>query len=79
MSLNHSATLLSLSLYIEGSGGESNREIVSFRVVRACVRARGAVCKVGFGKKRYPFFRPLSLFPFGLAAFSLFPVEKLGS
>ena len=58
-------------------GGETNREIVSFRVVRACVRARGAVCKVGFGKKRYP--RALSLFPFGLAAFSLFPVEKLGS
>jgi hypothetical protein len=32
-------------------GGESNREIVSFRVVRACVRARGADSEVGFGRK----------------------------
>ena len=68
MSLNHSATLLSLSLYIEGSGGESNREIVSFRVVRACVRARGAVCKVGFGKKIFP--RPFP-FPFWSRSLSL--------
>ena len=59
---------------IGGWGGESNREIVSFRVVRACVRARGAVCKVGFGKKTHPFRSvALSLFPFGIAAFSLFP------
>ena len=47
----------------------------SFRFV-SCVRARGVVCKVGFGKKRDP--GPLSLFPFGLAAFSLFPIEKSG-
>ena len=61
-------------MYVGGWGGESNREIVSFRVVRACVRARGAVCKVGFGKKSHP--DALSLFPFGLAAFSLSPVEN---
>ena len=44
----------------------------SFRFVscvRACVRARGAVCKVGFGKKSHP--DALYLFPFSLAAFSL--------
>ena len=57
-------------LYIGGWGGESNREIVSFRVVRACVRARGAVCKVGFGKKTDPFRRP---FPFPFWSRSLFP------
>ena len=58
---------------VGGWGGESNREIVSFRVVRACVRARGADSEVGFGRKeRYRF----SLFPFGIAAFSLFPVEE---
>ena len=54
---------------IGGWGGESNREIVSFRVVRACVRARGADSEVGFGRKSqanpFPFsLLPCWLFPF---------------
>ena len=56
-------------IYIGGWGGESNREIVSFRVVRACVRARGAVCMVDSGKKTDP-FRP---FPFSLLVSQPFP------
>ena len=42
-------------------GGESNREIVSFRVVRASVRARGAVSKVSFGSKSGSATFPFSL------------------
>ena len=42
-------------------GGESNREIVSFRVVRASVRARGAVSEVSFGSKNDPGTFPFSL------------------
>ena len=61
---------LYMSMYMyRRLGGESNREIVSFRVVRACVRARGAVCKVGFGQKRY--FR--APFPFSLLVSQPFP------
>ena len=51
--------------------GESNREIVSFRVVRACVRAV-LIVRLDSAEK---VMDPFSLFPFGLAAFSLFPVE----
>ena len=61
-------------MYIGGWGvsptGNSSRFV---SCVRARVRARGAVCKVGFGKNSHA--HALSLFPFGLAAFSLFPVE----
>ena len=52
-------------------GGESNREIVSFRVVRACVRAV-LIVRLDSAEKVVDDF---SLFPFGIAAFSLFPVE----
>ena len=53
--------LLSTDSLYRRLGGESNREIVSFRVVRACVRARGAVCKVGFGEKSEFGHLPFSL------------------
>ena len=53
-------------------GGESNREIVSFRVVRACVRARGAGSKVGSGQKSES-----GGFPFSLLARWLFPFPLL--
>ena len=46
-------------------------EIVSFRVVRACVRARGAVCKVSSCKKSD--VPPVSLFPFSLLVSQPFP------
>ena len=47
--------------YIGGWGGESNREIVSFRFVRSCVRARGLVVEWYFASNPG---RPLSRFPF---------------
>ena len=54
---------------IGGWGAELNREIVS---CRACVRA---VCMSSeIGVKFYG--RPLSLFPFSFAKFSLFPFES---
>ena len=54
----------------EGRGRSLNREIVSFRFVRSCVRARGLAVRWKSGSNRG---RPLSLFPFpsGSVPFSL--------
>ncbi len=50
-----------MSCYIGGWGDETNREIVSCRAVRACVRARALVVRWNFGSNVRPGF---SLFPF---------------
>ena len=55
-------------------GGESNREIVSFRFVRSCVRARGVDVRwMQSGNRPVAAFR----FPFSHNGFSLFPCEML--
>ena len=57
--------------YISEVRGRSlNREIVSFRFVRSCVRARGLVVEWKSGSNPV---RVRSLFPFALRGFSLFP------
>ena len=55
---------------IGGWGAELNREIVSCRACAGGVSSEFGVKICG---------PPLSLFPFGIAAFSLFPVDKSGS
>ena len=37
--------LMQYGIYIGGWGDETNREIVSFRFVRSCARARGVVIR----------------------------------
>ena len=54
----------------EVGGSETNREIVSFRFVRACVCARGLVVEWNFGSVYG--LCPLP-FPFCRERFSLFP------
>ena len=64
-------------------GGESNREIVSFRVVRAFLRARGLVALWNSMPKLRAYLFPfplwgaeLSLFPFGAPSFPFFPPQN---
>ena len=57
-------------------GGESNREIVSFRFVRSCVRARGVDVRWMQNEKRNVAAFP---FPFSPCGIPLFPCVSLFS
>ena len=57
-----------INTHIGGWGDETNREIVSFRFVRSCVRARGLVVEWNFGS-----IQGLCPFPFPFSDHEPFP------